>query len=75
MWAKALLFATMLGVCVPALADDEEVPDLAFFEYLGMWEGSDEEWLVLDELMTAEIDVQPDSATDSEESVEKDDES
>lgn len=30
-----------------AQADDEEVPDLEFLEYLGSWEETDETWLIL----------------------------
>jgi len=30
-----------------ALADEEPAPDLEFLEYLGSWEESDEEWVLL----------------------------
>ena len=33
---------------VSAAADEEELPDLEFLEYLGSWESSDEEWLLFD---------------------------
>lgn len=75
MSARALLLTSMLGVGGLVLAADEDVPELEFFEYLGMWEESDEEWLVLDELVTAENDARPDPAPEREESVENDDES
>ena len=75
MSARALLLTSMLGVCGLALAADEDIPELEFFEYLGMWEESDEEWLVLDELVTAENDARPDPAPEREETVENDDES
>jgi hypothetical protein len=29
-----------------AIAQETETPDLAFLEYLGSWEGSDEEWVL-----------------------------
>jgi hypothetical protein len=32
-----------------ALAQESETPDLAFLEYLGSWEGSDEEWVLFSE--------------------------
>lgn len=32
-----------------ALADDEDVPDMEFLEYLGMWEETDDEWLLFEE--------------------------
>jgi hypothetical protein len=75
MLARALLLTTMLGACSLANAADEDVPELEFFEYLGMWEESDEEWLVLEEMVIAENDARPDPAPESEESVENDDES
>ena len=74
MSARALLLTTMLGVCGLVNAADEEAPDLEFFEYLGMWEESDEEWLALEELVVAENDARPDPAPEREESVENDDE-
>ncbi len=33
---------------VSAAADEEELPDLEFLEYLGSWESTDEEWLLFD---------------------------
>jgi hypothetical protein len=75
MLARALLLTTMLGACSLANAADEDVPELEFFEYLGMWEESDEEWLVLEEMVIAENDSRPDPAPESKESVENDDES
>jgi hypothetical protein len=75
MSARALLLTSMLSVGSLAFAADEDVPELEFFEYLGMWEESDEEWLVLDDLVTAENDARPDSAPEREKSVENDDES
>ncbi len=33
-----------------AAAADEEQPDLEFLEYLGSWEGTDEEWLLFDQI-------------------------
>ena len=32
-----------------AFAQESETPDLAFLEYLGSWEGSDEEWVLFSE--------------------------
>lgn len=33
----------------PAPGDGEDLPDLDFLEYLGSWQGSDEEWLIVSE--------------------------
>lgn len=57
-----------------ALAADDEPPDTEFLEYLGMWDESDEDWLVLDETISAEKVEQSDPRPSVEESSEKDDE-
>lgn len=56
-------------------AEEEEVPDIEFLEYLGMWEESDEVWLVLDEFVTIDNEERSDPVPDGEESTENDDES
>ena len=57
---------TVLAVGSLALAADDDVPEAAFIEYLGMWEESDEDWMMFEnESKTADED---------EESAENDDE-
>ena len=53
---RAALAVAMLAACAPALADDEEeaVTDMEFLEYLGSWDGSDEEWQLLEEAVMVE---------------------
>lgn len=61
-----------------ALAADENVPEIAFLEYLGMWEESDEEWLAFEEdsdSVATDSDTRIDPVPDGEESKEYDDES
>lgn len=58
-----------------AAAEDEDLPDTDFLEYLGMWEESDEDWQILEETMTAENTERSDPAAEGEESKEKEDES
>jgi len=70
----ALVGAFLLG-CSVVIAADEEVPDPEFLEYLGLWEESDEDWLIFDEPVTAETDERSDPAPEGEESTEKTDES
>ena len=70
----AVIGALLLG-CSVVLAADEEVPDPEFLEYLGLWEESDEDWLIFDEPVTAETDERSDPAPEGEESTEKTDES
>ncbi len=54
-------------------AAEEEVPELDFLEYLGMWEESDEDWLLLEGTLAAETEERSDPAPQGEESMEKDD--
>jgi hypothetical protein len=76
MSVRTIVLATMLGSCGLAVAAEEDVPDMEFFEYLGMWEETDEEWLMFDELVTAENKREPEPREpDDEEPVENDDES
>jgi len=39
----------LLGTGGAAMAQEEEQPDLEFLEYLGSWEASDEDWIMLTE--------------------------
>ena len=59
-------------------ADDEGMPDIEFLEYLGLWEESDEDWVVLAAEAVEQIaseDERTDPASKEKESVETDDES
>ena len=80
------ILVLMLGLCLGEAAFAEEIedesPDIAFLEYLGMWEESDEEWLLHEEMAQAaterQRDVAPgrnDPVSDDEESSEYEDES
>ena len=55
-------------------AEEEDVPDIEFLEYLGMWEESDEDWLLVEGAMAAETEERSDPAPQGEESMENDDE-
>ena len=66
--------ALLLG-CSLVLAADEEIPDPDFLEYLGMWDESDEDWVIFDEPVTADAEERSDSETENDESTEKTDES
>lgn len=75
---NVLASGLLLLVSALALAADEDIPDMAFLEYLGMWEESDEEWLAFEvdaESVTTDSDQRIDPAPDGEESMEYDDES
>ncbi len=56
-------------------AVEKKEPEVDFLEYLGMWEESDEDWLILDETTLADNEERSDPAPDGEESTEKEDES
>ena len=57
------------------LAAEEETPDIELLEYLGMWEESDEDWLILNEAVAADNEERIDPVPEGEESMEKEDES
>ena len=56
-------------------ADDDVMPDMEFLEYLGLWEESDEDWLIFNVPMSAETDERSDPVPEGEEPTEKDNES
>ena len=59
-------------------ADDDVMPDMEFLEYLGSWEESDEDWVLLAAEAVEQVaneDKRTDPASKKEESVENDDES
>lgn len=70
---SAMVFGLVLCGGVVCAAEDD-APDIELLEYLGMWEESDEDWLIFDESMTADNEEGSDPAPQGEESVEKDDE-
>lgn len=74
---RLVLAVALLPGFGPGLAQEtnEDAPDTEFLEYLGYWEESDEEWLIFDELVTAELDEESDPDSQGQESTEKEDES
>jgi len=58
-----------------ALAEEEDVPDVELLEYLGLWEESDEVWLLIDEIVTADNEERSDPVPEGEESLEDENES
>jgi hypothetical protein len=73
-WQNALL-CIVFGATGAALAADAEEPEMEFLEYLGLWEETDEEWLMMDHQMTLESEERIDPVPEGEESTEDDDES
>jgi hypothetical protein len=77
MSAEQVIALVACGLCLGAgaMAEEEDVPDVEFLEYLGMWQESDEDWLLLEEIQTADINERSDPVPDGEESTEMKDES
>ena len=75
MSVRQYTLVALLLACGVVLAADEEIPDMAFLEYLGSWDESDEDWLLFDEPVTAEVEERSEPAPEGEESTEKTDES
>ena len=74
--SRKLAVGGLLLFCSLGLAADEEVPDVEFLEYLGLWEESDEEWLIFADADEAkEEEKRSDPVPQGEESTEKEDES
>ncbi|MDX1516290.1 MAG: hypothetical protein R3288_05590 [Woeseiaceae bacterium] len=74
----ALLTGAGLAMLGATAAAEEDLPDMAFLEYLGMWEESDDEWLLFEddsEQAAAETQERIDPVPQGEESTENDDES
>ncbi len=66
--ARVAVLWGLVGMSGLGLADDAEAPDLEFLEYLGSWESSDEDWVLLaadaaekeaPEVQEEEIDTAP----------------
>ncbi len=46
---QAIAGLIVLATGTAAFANDDELPDADFLEYLGSWEDSDEEWLIFED--------------------------
>ena len=71
------------GLCLGSAAaaaeepDGPQDPESDLLEYLGMWEETDEEWLMYDGILTVEVEEQQESESprEDDDSPEKEDES
>jgi len=78
MSAEHVIAMLVGGLCLGTAAlAGEEVPaaDAEFLEYLGMWEETDEDWLLFEEVQAADTEERSDPAPEGEASPEKTDES
>lgn len=75
---KLALCCGLAGCGAAAALADEELPEPELLEYLGSWEESDEDWLVISELSHVAgrltEDERNDPAPEGEESTESEDE-
>jgi len=76
MSARAGMLVCGLALTGAGWAGEAEAPDMAFLEYLGMWEESDEDWVLLedDDVVASNLE-KVESEPKKEDSVEKEDES
>ncbi len=75
---KVAVLCGLFGCGAVVAADEEAMPDMEFLEYLGSWEGSDEDWVLLAAEAVEQVAAEQkrtDPASKEEESVENDDES
>ena len=64
----------LLAMAPPALAQEDAPPEDDFIEYLGMWDETDEEWLLYEDLVVAEQEKRSDPAPQGDVSAENSDE-
>ena len=69
----ALLLLAFGAAGMVSAAEDEE-PEMELLEYLGLWEETDEEWLMMEQQLNAESEQRIDPVPEGEESMEDDDE-
>lgn len=78
MSADTITRALLCGIALcggVAVAADDDTPDADFLEYLGIWEESDEDWVIIDDVTMADNEERSDPVPEDEESLETEDES
>jgi len=63
-----------LCLCTAAATEEEPAPEVEFIEYLGMWELTDEDWLLLEDEEMAVAEERSEPAPEGEASTETEDE-
>ena len=75
---KVTLLWSLLALSGALVAADTDLPEMEFLEYLGLWEESDEDWILLTEEVSTQVaaeDARTDTLPKGEESAESEDES
>lgn len=77
MSVRQFAIGALLTTCSLMVAADEELPEIEFIEYLGLWEESDEDWTMFSDPIEArnEVDERSDPVPEGKESTETNDES
>lgn len=70
--AVLLVCGLLLGSV--AVAEEDPAPEIEFLEYLGLWEQTDEDWLLLDDEEIAVVEERSEPAPEGEVSTEIEDE-
>jgi 2-polyprenyl-6-methoxyphenol hydroxylase-like FAD-dependent oxidoreductase len=72
-WRNGLLSLAFAAAGAAQAAETVE-PDMEFLEYLGLWEETDQEWMMMDHRISLEPDERIDPVPEGEASTEDDDE-
>ena len=68
---RAIIACGLFGLSGGVSAADDELPDVEFLEYLGSWEESDKDWLVVSDVDKVRKELTKDERSDSEQQVEE----
>ena len=68
---RAIVACSLFGLSGGVTAGDDELPDVEFLEYLGSWDESDEDWLVVSDVDRVRKELTKDERSDSEQKVEE----
>ena len=63
---RVVVACGLLGTSGGFTAGDDELPDLEFLEYLGSWEESDEDWLLVSDVDRVRQELAKDERSDPE---------
>jgi hypothetical protein len=67
---KAVVVCGLFGLSGGVTAGDDELPDVEFLEYLGSWDESDEDWLLVSDMDRVRKELAKDERSDSGQQVE-----
>jgi hypothetical protein len=75
---RVVVACSLLGISGGVTAGDDELPDVEFLEYLGSWDESDEDWLLVSDVKRVREEIMKDEGSDpapeGEKSMETEDE-